>query len=154
VPIELDMMLADSATISDGGLNIVGAGWIVRPPSVVAGPSAIAIVARIPRDELRPHQIRIELLDRDDQIVVVNPPDGPGPMVFDVDLRMAPGGTASGNFTVPVTVAAAFNLPPFPLPKASEFRWRVFLDGETREPWVLPFRTSPPKAPTQPRPRP
>jgi hypothetical protein len=141
--VELDMMLGTVVALDEAGLTVMGAGWMVRPPGSIAGPSAIGCIVRIPRDQPGMHQIRVELLDSDGDIVVVNPPDGPGPLVFEVEFQA--GGLA--GLTIPFTAPIGFQLPPFPLPRGSEYRWRAFVDGETRESWTLPFRTTPPKAP-------
>jgi hypothetical protein len=142
------MMLASAVASQNGALVIFGAGWMVRPPNAqAAGPSAVACVVRVPRDQAGEHQLRLELLDSDDEIVVINPPDGPGPMIF--EAQFPTGGLDRPDITVPVTAPVAFNLPPFPLARGSQFRWRAFVDGETRESWSLPFRTTPPKSPNQ-----
>ncbi len=142
------MMLASAVAAQNGTLMILGAGWMVRPPAAAAaGPMAIACIVRIPRDQVGQHQIRLELLDSNDEIVVINPPDGPGPMILETEFPT--GGLERPDITVPVTATVGFNLPPFPLARGSQYRWRAFLDGETRESWTLPFRTTPPKAPSQ-----
>lgn len=144
------MMLANAAITQNGALTIIGAGWIVRPPAAAtSGPSAIALMLRLPRDELQEeHQVRLELLDANGQIVVVDPPDGPGPMVIESDVA-TPQSAQNPAITIPLTVGIGFNLPPFPLPRSAQYRWRLFVDGETRDGWTLPFRTSPPAAPRQ-----
>jgi hypothetical protein len=144
MPIELDMMLAQIAGMQDDSLVIFGAGWMVRPPAAM-GPTAIACVVRIPRDQPGQHQLRIELLDSEDQIVVIDPPEGPGPMILETEF--AAGGLDRPDLTVPFSAPVAFNVPPFPLARGREYRWRAYVDGETRESWTLPFRTTPPQAP-------
>ena len=141
------MMLADAVgTTPDGGMVIFGPGWIVRPPSAaLAGQAAVAFVVRVPRDQTGAHQLRLELLDSEDEIVVIPPPDGPGPMIYEVDFEA--DGLAEPA-AVPLTARLAVSLPAFPLARGSAFRWRAYIDGETRDPWVLPFRTSPPRSPT------
>lgn len=141
------MMLASAVASQNGALVIFGAGWMVRPPGAQAGgPVAIACVVRVPRDRDGQHQLRLELLDSDDEIVVIDPPDGPGPMIFEAEFPT--GGLERPDITVPVTAPIAFNLPPFPLARGSQYRWRAYVDGETRESWTLPFRTTPPKPPS------
>jgi hypothetical protein len=155
MPIEADMMLANAAVMQNGALTIVGAGWVVRAPGAEAGgASAIALVIKVPRDQPQgqQHQLRLELLDSDDEIVVVDPPNGPGPMI--IESEFAPlQGVDDPNITIPLTASIGLNLPPFPLPRGQQYRWRVFVDGETRDAWTLPFRTSPPAAPRPKVPR-
>jgi hypothetical protein len=148
MPIEADMMLAQVAGLQNGSLMLLGAGWMVRPPGVIAGPVAIGLVIRVPRSEAGlQHQLRLELLDSDDEIVVVDPPNGPGPMIVEADFSAQ--GLQRDGLTIPLTVPIAINLPPFPLPRGREYRWRAYVDGQTQESWTLPFRTTPPKGPPQ-----
>lgn len=149
MPIELDMMLADAVAMQDGHPVIVRPGWMVRAPR--AGLTAIAFVVRVPRDQRGKHQIRLELLDSDDQIVVIDPPDGPGPVILEEEFEA--NGLDDPNLTTPFSVAGGINLPPFPLGRGREYRWRAYVDGETRDSWTLPFRTTPPKPPRPPKPR-
>jgi hypothetical protein len=143
MPLSLAPILATSAQIEDGNLVVTGAGWMVRERSDT--PAAVAALISVPRDRLGvPISVQIELLTRDGELVTIDPPDGPGPMVFDASF--IPGGVEDPRVTIPVTVPVAMNLPPFPLPEASEYRWQFRLDGQTREEWALPFRTPPPVA--------
>lgn len=138
------MMLANAFGVTnDGQQVIIGPGWMVRPPTQT--PTAVAFVAHVPRDDVGPHQIRLELLDSEGHIVVVDPPDGPGPMIFEEEFQ--PIGLNDPKLTTPISVAGGINLPPVPLDRGSDYHWRAYVDGETRESWSLPFRTSPPKAP-------
>ena len=140
------MLLAKMAGLQNGSLMVLGAGWMVRPPgAAAAGPAAIALVVRVPRDQIGRHQLRLELLDSDGQIIVIDPPNGPGPMIIEVEFEA--GGLENSALTTPLTVPLGINLPPFPLARGSEFQWRAYIDGETREAWTLPFRTPPPKPP-------
>jgi hypothetical protein len=137
--IEADMMLASLAGMQNGQLVIIGAGWMVRAPRAPAGgPMAIAAVVRVPRDAFGKHQLRLELLDSDDQIVMINPPDGPGPMIIETEFD------ASGlpDLSTPVTVPIAINLAPFPLARGQAYRWRAYIDGETRDRRLLRRRSS------------
>jgi hypothetical protein len=146
MPIEANLLLASFVAVQNANLIIVGAGWMVRAPSAAAGgPMAVAVLLQVPRDQFGGHQVRLELLDNDGQIVTVDPPEGPGPMIFEDTVEA--GGLDSPAVTVPVTVPFAINLPPVPLARGSEFRWRMYVDGETRPSWMLPFRTTPPASP-------
>ncbi len=81
MPVEADMMLA-AAVSRSGTLSILDAGWQVRAAEA-EGPVAIAIVLRFPRRQAGVHDIRLELTDYDGNLVAVDPPDGPGPMVIE-----------------------------------------------------------------------
>jgi hypothetical protein len=147
MPITLSMVLAQSVVEQNGLLTVLGGGWMVRAPGAVAGgPSALAFVLQVPRDQLDvQQQLRVELLDEDDEIIFVDPPAGPGPMIFESEFSAR--GVDDPRITIPVTVGLAINLPPFPLPRGREYRWRAFVNGETQDSWTLPFRTSPPQPP-------
>jgi len=43
----------------------------------------------------------------------------------------------------PIDVALALNFGPLPLQPGSRYNWRLVIDGETSEDWVLPFTTRP-----------
>jgi hypothetical protein len=55
------------------------------------------------------------------------------------------GGLNDPALTTPLVVPLAATLPPFRLPPEQEFRWQLYLDGETRPEWALAFRTTPPE---------
>jgi hypothetical protein len=139
------MMLADSAEIVENRLHILGAGWMVRDPQP-GGPSALGITIAMPRDQLGTHDLRLELLDASDNLVHVDPPDGPGPLLF--NSRFDVGGLDDPSLTVPVLKAAAIRFPPFALQPGTEYRWQLHLDGQTREEWAVWFRTTPPEPPS------
>lgn len=145
------MVLAQVAGVQNGLLMVIGGGWVVRPPGAqAAGQAAIAFVVRVPRDEVGSrHELRLELLDCEGEIVVIEPPEGPGPMIFETDFEAA--GLDDPTLATPLVVNLGINLPPFPLARGSEYRWRAYVDGQTRESWTLPFRTTPPRPPRQPR---
>ena len=62
-----------------------------------------------------------------------------------VEVEFEAGGLEGANLTTPLTVPLGVNLPPFALARGSEYRWRAYVDGETRDSWTLPFRTTPQK---------
>jgi hypothetical protein len=45
----------------------------------------------------------------------------------------------------PVDVALALNFGPLPIAPSSRYNWRLSIDGETLEDWVLPFSTRAPR---------
>jgi hypothetical protein len=138
MPIEADMMLCESATLAAGSLSMLGAGWQVRPAPAIAS-SAIALVLRVPRKQAGAHDLRFELLDYDGNLVSVGPPVGPGEMVIEGQITV--GGLTDPSLKTPLLGTFAVNLPPFPLEPGREYQWRLHVDGKTRTPWTLPFRT-------------
>jgi hypothetical protein len=107
------MLLCDAASVSEGKLYILGAGWNLINLAFPNAPTnmAIAITIQIPWDEAnRPHHLEVELVTEDGQPfgdglklegdVEVGRPAGlhPGttltaPMAFNLNgLLIAPGG--------------------------------------------------------------
>jgi hypothetical protein len=151
----VSMMLANFAQAQKGqGLMIVGAGWVVRDP-VPSGSAAIAAIILAPREYLdRPIAARLELYDADGHQAEVTPltedgEDAGGPRPIQIEGNVTAGGLDDPNITIPLSIPLAVNLPPFRLPPGQEFRWQLFLDGETHPDWVLPFRTTPPEPSSQ-----
>lgn len=142
---QVAMMLADSAEIVDNRLVVIGAGWMVRDPES-GGPSALGITIAVPRKELGTHKLRLELRDGSGALVSVDPPEGPGPMRFESNFEVT--GLADPNLNLPVLKAAAIRFPPFALQPATEYRWQLHLDDQTREEWAVWFRTTPPESPS------
>ena len=138
MPIEVDMMLADAVTMYGGLISLLGAGWQVRAADG-AGPSGIAIVVRVPRKQAGMHRLRLELLDSDNELVVIPPPDGPGEMV--IEAAMLISGLKDPKLKTPLLGTFGIPVPPFPLAPGREYWWRLHVDGKTRAGWTLPFRT-------------
>lgn len=134
-------MLCESATLSGGTLSLLGAGWQVRPAPPIT-PSAIAVVLKVPRKQAGAHSLRLELLDYDDNLVSIDPPEGPGEMVIEGQIIV--GGLKDPSLRTPLLGSFVVNLPPFPLEDGREYQWRLRVDGKTRTPWTLPFRTMSP----------
>jgi hypothetical protein len=141
MPIEADMMLCESATLSGGSLSLLGAGWQVRPGLPITQ-SAVAVILKVPRKQAGAHDLRLELLDYEDNLVSIDPPQGPGEMVIEGQIVVA--GIKDPSLKTPLLGAFAVNLPPFPLEAGREYQWRLHVDGKTRTPWTLPFRTMSP----------
>lgn len=138
MPIEADMMLCEAATLSGGHLSLLGAGWQVRPAPALTS-CAIAVVLKVPRKQAGTHDLRLELLDYDGDLVNVAPPNGPGEMVIEAQVTI--GGLKDPRLRTPLLSPFAVNLPPFPLEADREYQWRLHVDGKTRPAWTLPFRT-------------
>jgi hypothetical protein len=138
MPVEADMMLCEAATTAGNSLSLIGGAWQVRPGAAF-GPSAIAVVLRIPRRQAGEHMVRIELCDYDDNVIVVPPPLGPGEVVIEQPVSV--GGRTDRSLRTPLVGAFTVTIPPFPLPDGQEFQWRLFVDGKTKAAWTSPFRT-------------
>jgi hypothetical protein len=141
MPIEVDMMLADAANVYDGRLSLLGAGWQVRPPEA-AGPSALGVVLRVPRDQAGAHQLRIELVDIDGEPIMLEEDGNAQALAAEVTVTVE--GLQDPGLRTPLVATYAFNLAPFPLTPGREYLWRVLVDGLARDEWTVPFRTTPP----------
>jgi hypothetical protein len=140
MPIEADMMLADAAVIYGGFLSVIGAGWqiydIAQP-----SPGAVAVMVRVPRDQLgMPHTMRLELLGADGKVFSIPLPNGSWPMIAEEEFTAT--GLDDPDLTLPVYVPIAVTVPPLPLEPDCEYVWRLRIDGKTRDRWKLAFRTS------------
>jgi hypothetical protein len=135
-------LLADYAKVSDGKLDIMGAGWSVAGPGPVA--FVVAGLVQIPWDQTNvAHTIRLELLDADGTPVPHPLNEGPIFAEFQVEVGRPPGVKPGTSMEVPVAVPfGAFQLEPGGL-----YEVRATIDGEEGEGWALPFtiRTAPPQ---------
>jgi hypothetical protein len=136
------MLLADSAQVADGKLNILGGGWTITGPDPT--PSAIGLLIKVPWDQAnRRHTFELGLLDADGNAVLVqSDPDGEGQLIkIDGEFEVGrPAGLLSGT---PIDAALALNLPPLPLPPGGRYVWELKINGRTEEDWHLPFSTRP-----------
>lgn len=150
MPFPVAMMLAAFAQVQDGGLTVVGAGWTVRDPEP-AGTAAIGVMIAVPRELAgKAIETRLELHDAAGERVQVTPlsedrEEVGDPGEIQVEGEIVAEGLDDPAITIPLMVPLAVTLPPFRLPAGREFRWQLFLDGETRPEWALPFRTTPPE---------
>ena len=134
------MMLCDAAQVADGKLYILGGGWSITGPD--PAPSAIAIKVEVGWHEAdRSHHWELFLVDADGREVSVETPEGPQMIEIRGDFEVAqPEAVPAGS---PIDLPLAINLGPIPLPPGGRYTWRLSIDGETDESWVLGFTTRP-----------
>ena len=73
--VKATIVLADAATVSEGKLNLLGAGWNLIGPQ--PAPTAIGLLLEIPWDEAnRRHHLRLSLTNADGHPIQVRGPDG------------------------------------------------------------------------------
>jgi hypothetical protein len=134
------MLLADAAQVADGKLYILGGGWSLIGPDPV--PTAIALKIDVDWNEVdRPHHWELFLVDEDGRPALADTPDGPQAIEVRGDFEVSrPEAVPPGS---PVDVALAVNFGPLPLAAATRYSWRLVIDGDAREDWVLPFSTRP-----------
>lgn len=134
------MLLCDHAVVAEGKLYINGGGWSVRPAAPV--PMFLALKVDVPWDRAgRPIAMELRLVDEDGHPVTQLAPAGPTPVLVAAQLEVGrPPGLVAG---APVDAALAIGIPPFALPAGRRFSWRLAVDGEAREDWVIEFATRP-----------
>jgi hypothetical protein len=148
MPIQAQMMLGLVGGIQDAadervGL-MIGLGWTVRDPS--AAPMAVSVIVYVPRTEMGHHTWRLQMTYADGEPFSLSEQvEGvPDDLTYEGDAEVI--GLDDPSLTTALTMGVLIGLPPFPLPEGREYLWRLTVDGETRDEWVLPFRTSPPEA--------
>jgi hypothetical protein len=111
--VEASVLLCDFAEEINGKLYVMGAGWdrlAANNPSQIA----VAISLDVPWDQAnRPHDIKLELLDEDGN--VVTPPDSDEPLAIGGKIEVGrPAGTAPGaTLAAPLAMRfQGFQLPP------------------------------------------
>jgi hypothetical protein len=134
------MMLCDAAQVADGKLYVLGGGWSLIGPDPM--PSAIAMKIDVDWTEVdRPHHWELFLNDEDGQPVIAETADGPQAIEVRGDFEVSrPVAVPPGS---PVDVALALNFGPLPLQPESRYSWRLAIDGESADDWVLAFSTRP-----------
>jgi len=135
------MLLADAAQAVGGKLYILGGGWSVTGPGPVS--FAVAIKLDVPWDVADfEHVFRLELLDADGARVRFAMPQG------EQDLLCLDGAFNSGRPDelkpgTAVDGAIALNFGGCPIPSGGRYELRLWIDGETRDDWRIPFSTRP-----------
>jgi hypothetical protein len=134
------MLLCDAAQVADGKLYILGGGWSLVGPD--PSPSAVALKVDVEWHEVDAmHHWELALEDADGQPVHVETPEGVQPIEVRGDFTvMRPPAIPEGS---PIDVALAVNFGPLPLQPGSRYAWRLVIDGQSEENWVLAFTTRP-----------
>ncbi len=132
------MLLCDSALVAEGKLFILGGGWTVVGPQPT--PMAIALKLDVPWTELEdPHHWELYLEDADGKEVVFDTPEGPRPVEVRGDFQVGrPQGAVEG---APVSVNMAVNIGPLPFNQGQRSNWKLVVDGQSEEDWVISFST-------------
>ena len=137
VPVNVTLALADYVRAVEGKLDLLGAGWTVTGPDPASFGIGILIEAR-PGEFGGQHELLLELVDEDGRLVPV--PDGEDALLRiegTIEMIPPPGHQPSLSLVLPV----AFNAANVPLPPGRKLEFRLWIDGETKEAWRLPFAT-------------
>ncbi len=134
------MLLCDAAQVADGKLYILGGGWSLTGPDPM--PSAIAIKVEVDWHEAaQAHHWELFLVDADGQAVGIDTPEGTQLVEVRGDFEVGqPEEVPAGS---PIDLPLAVNIGPLPLDPGGRYTWRLTIDGETDESWVLGFTTRP-----------
>lgn len=135
---KVTMLLADHAQVAEGKLYISGGGWSFTGPA--PSPHAVAIHIEVPWDRANEvHKFELALLDADGQPWMAPTPMGPQAMRIEGEFESGrPPGMKHGTALV---MPVAVNVGPLPLDPDSRYTWKLTIDGESREHWVVSFTT-------------
>lgn len=132
------MILCDHAQVAEGKLYINGGGLVLN---TVGAPISIALLIGVPWDQAnRQHRWTLSLVTADGQPVSVATPVGEQQVMIGsaFEIGRPPGIPAGTELPLPL----AINFGPLPLAPASQFEWRLEIDGESADHWRLPFYTT------------
>lgn len=136
MPVEANILTAQSAQDEGVGVSALGMGWQIRPPDPI--PWAVVVVVSVPRDRIGTEvvvSVKLETADGGEPVE-----GAPGsPVQF--EWRYEPAGLTDQGLKSPIVEGLAFNLLPVPLEPGREFVFRLWVDGETRDHWAAHFRT-------------
>lgn len=132
------MLLCDAAQVADGKLYVLGGGWSLIGPDPM--PTGIAMKIDVDWTEAdRSHHWELFLIDEDGQPVLAEGPNGPQAIEVRGDFEVTrPDAVPEGT---PIDVALAINFGPLPLRPAARYTWRLAIDGESADEWILAFAT-------------
>ena len=126
--IQLNLILADYAKVSDGKLDLLGGGWssCVGPH---VGPCAVVMLAKVPSSwSGQQIEVKLELFDEDGK-PVNNAPKAA--------IKVVPqGGLRPGE---PLDLPFAMGVQPFMVIPNRRYEWRATVNGETSSSWQASF---------------
>lgn len=132
-------MIAQSVLDTEGaGVSALGMGWQVRDPGPT--PWALALILHTPRDLIGTEYVANISLEREDG----SPVNSGLAELLEIEFPFVPEGRTQDGLVSPVLRGFGFNLLPVPLEPGVEYRFRLRIDGETRDHWTASFRTTPP----------
>ncbi len=132
------LLLCDFASVAEGKLNILGAGWSMT--NNVTN-HAVAILLDVPWDRTNAKMtLQLELKEQDGQPVLQPGPTGQVAVRVDIDFEVGrpPGLHRGTSIPVPFAVPVALQLVP-----GQRYYWELSVDGATQDDWVLTFSTRP-----------
>lgn len=137
------LLVADFATVSDGKLTVVGAGWSYVGPE--PSPMAIGVIIYVPWSETnRKHSWKLTLFTGDGHPATVATPEGDMPVEIEGNLEAGRAlGSKPGR---PISVPIGINLGPLQLTPGQDFTWQLSIGAMAPAAWRVHFsvRSVPP----------
>lgn len=130
--LDVTMLLADSAQVSDGKLYLLGGGLSAIGPR--RQPLAVVLLAKIPWDRANiPHNWKLELLDEDGGPVMA----GERPVMVGGKIEAGrPAGVKPGS---PLHVPMAINFSALPVQPGNSYQFRLAIDDTSEPEWTAAF---------------
>jgi hypothetical protein len=131
------LILSDAAQVDAGGkVHLLGGGWSITGSPL--GAFAVVVLIAVDWSETNePHRAVLRLEDTDGRVVALPGDEGPAELRQEHAFEVGrPVGLPVGS-SVDVPVVWNFG-PGMPLAEG-RYLWRLEIDGQTREPWSLPF---------------
>jgi len=129
------LLLADAATIADGKLYILGAGWSITGPGSL--PSAVVLIVDfIPPRVDEKHDCEVMLVDPQGKPAVLGAARGvPDIIRFTLSIEENTQQTEPGTSSY----LHVMTIPALPLIPGSKYAWRLTVNGEERPEWTRQF---------------
>ncbi len=120
-PLEVHLLLCDSAQAENGKVHMLGAGWSITPSPTA--PHAVAILMKIPWDRAnQPMDLSLQLLDPDGDPVNIPTAEGPVAIGAQANVEVGrPPGLAPGSM---LDASFALSIPSLPL-DPGRYEWRL-----------------------------
>jgi hypothetical protein len=133
------LLLADAAQAADGKLWILGGGWTITGPGAIN--CAVAIDIKLDWHELNiGHTVKLELYDAAGEPVLLPQPDGGEmPVMIESWFKSAPSPEMRPGGAIGTVLAFTFLM--LQLASASDFVWRLSVDGQSHPDWYVGFST-------------
>ncbi len=132
------MMLCDVARVSEGKLDMLGAGWNVLRH--VPAPFAIGMLIEVPWAETgEMHSLNLVLATDGGSVVFGDNGEPMFEVKGEFKSERQPGVLLGTAATIPMPLA----IPPLPLTSGARYKWVLMIDGKSNLDWELPFSVAP-----------
>ena len=133
------LLLGDYARVSEGKLDLVGAGWVMTGPEPAS--FGIGLLFSIEWHETNmEHPFVLDLLDADGNPVINPETDEP---LFHFEGAMEVGRPPGMKPGTPQNGCLGLNLAAIPIPPGGRYEFRLVVDGDEDSAVSAPFSTQP-----------